>query len=59
LTVPLAGTNIKQVAKLAEGVANLGYPNQELPWDGQKMEVTNSPEANAYVRRNDREGWTL
>ncbi len=34
-------------------------PNQLLQWDGEKMEVTNSPKANELVRRVYREGWTL
>ena len=35
------------------------YPNRKLLWDGEKMEVTNDSEANSYVRRHYREGWTL
>lgn len=35
------------------------YPNRELLWDGEKMEVTNDKDANAYVRRQYRPGWTL
>jgi len=35
------------------------YPNRELLWDGGKMEVTNDKEANAYVRRQYRQGWML
>ena len=35
------------------------FPNQRLLWDGEKMEVTNNKDANAYVRRVYREGWTL
>ena len=35
------------------------FPDQRLLWDGEKMQVTNDTEANAYVRRNYREGWTL
>jgi predicted dehydrogenase len=35
------------------------YPNRELVWDGEKMEVTNDKDANAYVRRQYRQGWTL
>ncbi len=30
-----------------------------LLWDGPNMAVTNLPEANAYLRRAYREGWTL
>ena len=32
---------------------------QRLRWDGEKMEVTNVPEANKFVRREYREGWSL
>jgi len=35
------------------------YPNRLLLWDGAKMEVTNDKEANAYVRREYRKGWSL
>ena len=35
------------------------FPNRRLLWDGEKMEVTNDAEANAYVRRQYRQGWTL
>ena len=34
-------------------------PFRELQWDGEKMEVTNDKDANAYVRRQYRSGWTL
>ncbi|NUO79514.1 Gfo/Idh/MocA family oxidoreductase [candidate division KSB1 bacterium] len=32
---------------------------QRLLWDGEKMECTNVPEANKYVKREYREGWSL
>ncbi len=35
------------------------FPFRELQWDGAKMEVTNDKDANAYVRRQYRNGWTL
>ena len=35
------------------------YPNRELLWDGKKMEVTNDKDANTYVRRAYRKGWSL
>lgn len=35
------------------------YPGRELVWDGEKMEVTNDAEANAFVRSQYREGWAL
>jgi len=35
------------------------FPNRKLLWDGEKMAVTNAPDAHAYVRRQYRQGWTL
>jgi len=34
-------------------------PGKTLEWDGENMRVTNLPEANEYVHRQYREGWTL
>ena len=33
--------------------------NKRLEWDGPNMKVTNLPEAEKYVRREYRQGWTL
>jgi len=35
------------------------FPNRQLLWDGEKMEVTNDKDANAFVHRPYREGWTI
>jgi len=35
------------------------FPGRQLLWDGEAMEVTNDADANAYVRREYREGWEL
>ena len=35
------------------------HPNRKLLWDGENMKVTNDAEANAYVRRKYRAGWSL
>jgi hypothetical protein len=35
------------------------FPNRKLLWDGAAMKVINDAEADAYVRRQYREGWTL
>jgi len=32
---------------------------QVLEWDPQKLEITNLPEANRFIHRGYREGWTL
>jgi hypothetical protein len=54
--------SFEQVAPLAEAVtlANIALrvPYKRLLWDAQKMEFTNSPEANKLVRREQyRHGW--
>jgi hypothetical protein len=30
-----------------------------LEWDGEKMQVTNLPEANKYIHKEYRQGWSL
>jgi predicted dehydrogenase len=35
------------------------FPDRRLLWNGEKMEVTNDADANAYVRRQYRKGWSL
>ncbi len=35
------------------------FPGRRLLWDGEKMEVTNDAEANKYVKREYRQGWSL
>ena len=33
--------------------------NRRIEWDAAKGQVTNVPEANRYLRREARKGWTL
>jgi len=58
-----ASTSFEYAGPLSEVVlmGNLAvrFPNRILLWDGEKMKVTNEPAADAYVRRQYREGWTL
>ena len=35
------------------------FPNRRLEWDGENMKVTNLEEANEYVHRQYRQGWSL
>jgi len=35
------------------------FPDRPLAWDGEAMKVTNDSDADAYVRREYREGWHL
>jgi predicted dehydrogenase len=58
-----ASSNFDYSGPLSETVlmGNLAFrfPDRKLLWDGEKMEVTNDKEANAFVRRNYRAGWSL
>jgi predicted dehydrogenase len=58
-----ASSNFDYSGPLSEAVlmGNLAvrFPDRELLWNGQAMEVTNDADANAYVRRDYREGWHL
>ena len=58
-----ASSNFDHSGPLSEMVlmGNLAvrFPNKRLLWDGENMRVTNDEQANAYVRREYREGWTL
>ena len=35
------------------------FPDKELKWDGPNMKVTNHKEANEWVKRPRREGWSI
>jgi len=35
------------------------FPGRELLWDGENMKVTNDADADAYVKRQYRAGWSL
>ena len=58
-----ASSNFDYAGPFAEMVlmGNLAvrFPNKKLLWDGPNMELTNDAEANAYVRREYRDGWRL
>jgi len=65
-----AGSNFPDHAGLLAQVVLLGnvalrpelretMNRTKLMWDGAKMEITNVPEANKFLHREYREGWTL
>jgi len=58
-----ACSNFEHSGPLSETVlmGNLAvrFPDRRLLWDGEVMRVTNDEDANAYVSRVYREGWTL
>jgi hypothetical protein len=41
------------------GVIAIKLPGTKLEWDAEKMQFTNSPEANQFVNPPYRDGWTL
>ena len=58
-----ASSNFDYSGPLSETVlmGNLAirFPDRKLLWNGEAMEITNDADANAYVRRQYREGWQL
>ena len=67
---PPAGSNFPDHAGLLAQVVLLGNValrpalkekliTTKLLWDGQAMKVTNLPEANQYLQREYRQGWSL
>jgi len=58
-----ASSNFNYAGPFAEMVlmGNLAvrFPNQKLLWDGPNMEITNNADANDYVKRDYRNGWSL
>ncbi|MCA9418190.1 MAG: gfo/Idh/MocA family oxidoreductase, partial [Candidatus Omnitrophica bacterium] len=44
----------------ANHLGNVAYrTGKKIEWDSKEMRVTNAPEAERFVRREYREGWTL
>jgi len=41
------------------GTVALRCPDRELAWDAEQMKITNLAEANQYIRRRCRPGWTV
>lgn len=66
---PKAGSNFDHAGPLAEAVllGNVALRPEirekmnrtKLLWDPEKFEITNVPEANRFLRREYRKGWTL
>ena len=53
----LYGGPLTELALL--GVIGLRMPGRKLAWNAARMQFTNCPEANRYVRPEFRKGWTL
>jgi len=41
------------------GIIGLRMPGRKLTWDSERMQFTNCPEANQYIRPEFRKGWSL
>lgn len=58
-----ASSNFEYSGPLTETVlmGNLAirFPNKKLKWDGKNMRITNNDQANEFVHRKYRQGWTL
>ena len=50
---------LTQTMLLANAAVRAQEDNQILEWDGEKMEFPNFPEANAYIHKEYRPGWSL
>ena len=64
LDVECSGKTVKQYfrkhfKKKALGDHACIVSGKRVEWDGPSMTCTNVPEANQYVRREYREGWSL
>ena len=59
---PKPGSNFDYAGPMTEAVllGNIALrARQRIDWDPQRMKITNSAEANAFLRREYREGWSL
>ena len=58
-----AGSNFNYSGPLTEtivmGMIALRFPNQVLQWDGANMKFVNNEKADAWIKPNYREGWSL
>jgi hypothetical protein len=57
----LRGQDIRKTSQNEKGETNYEYPGRDLKmiWDSENMKVTNFDEANQFVKRDYRSGWTL
>jgi hypothetical protein len=50
---------LTEMMLLANIAVRMKEHNTKLQWDGEKMEFTNLPEANKYIHKDYRPGWSL
>jgi len=50
---------LTEVMLLANIAVRMQEHNMKLEWDGEKMAFTNLPEANKYIHKDYRPGWSL
>src|SRR5262249_48596763 len=57
---PLCNLNYSGALTKAVLLGNVSYrPGQPLEWDAANLKVTNAPDAEKYLRREYRKGWSL
>ena len=52
------GTRLTEFSLLGNLAMHAGV-GRKIEWDGPGMKVTNIPELNAWVKRENRKGWNL
>ena len=57
----IRGQDIRKAITDQQGRASFEYPGRDIKmlWDAENMRVTNFEEANQFVKREYRKGWTL
>jgi hypothetical protein len=59
LSPSFGGARLPPYPYVLLGVLSMRAPGKRLEWDGQKLEVRNSPELNQYIHKEYRKGWSL
>lgn len=57
----IRGVDIRRPVKTDDGRETFFYPGRDIKmlWDSENLRVTNLEEANKFIKRNYREGWSL
>jgi hypothetical protein len=56
---PIAGFAAPLTEAVVLGNVGLQFPGTRLEWDAQSLRITNEEKANAFLRRDYREGWRV
>ena len=57
----IRGVDIRKETKSQDGKSQIVYPGRDIKmlWDAENLRVTNLEEANQFIKRDYREGWSL